>query len=100
MKITRGSDHALIFFNRIVEKLSQSTTHVIKRKFSTGITVDEKVDIIQALEQHRHVFDEDTTEREAVNVAHVVSYDLDRDEIIVMANPKFLKKLKQTSFVK
>ena len=96
MKIATGSDQALIFFNHIVNRLL-SSTYMVKKKFSAGITPEEKICIINALQEHIHVFDEDKPWKEAVKMVRRIDYDSQNNSITVLVNLVFIQKLKKNT---
>lgn len=96
MKIATGSDQALIFFNHIVSRLL-SNTYMVKKKFSTGITPEEKIYIVNALQEHVHVFDEDKPWKEGVKMVRKIDYDSHNDRITVLVNLAFIQKLKKNT---
>jgi hypothetical protein len=98
MEIATGSDHALIFFNYIIDQLFKNTC-LIKVRFTAGITLDERLDIINALQQQKHVFNDDKPWKVSLKMIWKINYDVPGNKITVLANPLFLEKLRQTSLI-
>jgi hypothetical protein len=88
-----GSEKALRFLYRTLNQLSKQTS-LIQKSFTPGITMEERIIIINALEEQKLFIRHQGIE--PIAMVKRVLYDSINNRITIFANPDYHVKLKES----
>jgi hypothetical protein len=88
----QGSEKALRFFYRTLNQLSKQTS-LIEKSFTPGITMEERIIIINALEEQKLFAPHQGIE--PIAMVKRILYDSINNKITIIANPEYHSRLKE-----